>query len=110
MKSAIFHPKAKEEIREFPEEVRRELGKAIFELQKGINIGMPLSKPIPSVAIGVEELRIKDRSGIYRTMYYKKHKDGILILSGFMKKTQKTPQQEIELAQKRLKELLNEKK
>ena len=41
---------------------------------------------------------------------YKKHKDGILILSGFMKKTQKTPQQEIELAQKRLKELLNEKK
>lgn len=29
MKPAFFHPKAREAIQEFPEEVRRELGKAI---------------------------------------------------------------------------------
>ena len=106
MKPAIFHSKAKDEIRNFPEDVRREIGKAIFDLQNGRSIGMPLSRPMPSVALGVEELRMKDASGIYRTFYYKKHRDGILILSAFMKKTQKTPKDEIDTAKRRLKELL----
>ncbi|MEP6912254.1 MAG: hypothetical protein ABI923_05845 [bacterium] len=34
MKSAVFHPKARDAIREFPEDVRREFGKVIFDLQK----------------------------------------------------------------------------
>ena len=60
MKLAIFHPKARTTIQEFPEEIRRALGKAIFDLQRGHSLTMPLSKPIPSVALGVEELRVKD--------------------------------------------------
>jgi hypothetical protein len=51
-------------VQEFPEEVRRELGKAIFDLQKGERLGMPLSKPMSSLGVGAEELRLKDRSGI----------------------------------------------
>jgi len=35
VKSAVFHPKARDAIRKFPEDVRRELGKVIFDLQKG---------------------------------------------------------------------------
>ena len=65
MKLAIFHPKAREEIKTFPETVRKELGKAILDLQKGHSLGMPLSKPMPSVALGVEELRIRERAGVY---------------------------------------------
>ncbi len=108
MKLALFHPKAIESIRFFPEKVRRDIGKAIFDLQKGHFLNMPLSRPMPSVALGVEELRIKDESGIYRTFYFKKDKRGILIFHAFAKKTQKTPKQEIEIGQKRLKEMLNE--
>lgn len=33
MKPAVFHPKAKDAIRDFPEDVRREFGKAIFDLR-----------------------------------------------------------------------------
>jgi hypothetical protein len=35
VKLAVFHPKARDAIGEFPEDVRREFGKVIFDLQKG---------------------------------------------------------------------------
>ncbi|MDX6559956.1 MAG: hypothetical protein QOF72_3005 [Blastocatellia bacterium] len=63
MKLALFHPKARDAIREFPEDVRREFGKVIFDLQKGEQLSMPLSRPMSSVAAGVEELRVRDRAG-----------------------------------------------
>ena len=59
MKSAVFHPKARDAIREFPEDVRREFGNVIFDLQKGEKLSMPLSRPMASVALGVEELRVR---------------------------------------------------
>ena len=108
MKSAVFHPKARDSIREFPEDVRREFGKVIFDLQKGQKLSMPLSRPMASVASGVEELRVKDRSGAYRVFYYAKLADSVLIFHALAKKTQKTPPHEIALAQKRLKEMLDE--
>jgi len=38
-------------------------------------------------------------------IYVAKYADYIYVLNAFQKKTQKTPQQEIELAKKRLKEI-----
>ena len=108
MKLALFHPRAREVIKIFPEEVRKELGKAILDLQKGHALGMPLSRPVPSVALGVEELRMRDRAGIYRTFYFQKSSRGILIFHAFVKKTQKTSSHEIALGRKRLKEMLDE--
>jgi phage-related protein len=70
LKPVIFHPAAIAAIRLFPAEVRKELGKAVFDLQKGETLSMPLSRPMPSIRSGVEELRIRDRSGIYRTLCY----------------------------------------
>ncbi len=109
MKPAVFHPKARAAIQEFPEEVRRELGKAIFDLQKGEKLGMPLSRLMSSVAVGVEELRVKDRSGIYRAFYYTRLAGRVLVFHAFQKKTQKTPDHEIDVGEKRLKEMLDEK-
>jgi phage-related protein len=108
VKPAIFHPAAIAAIRQFPEIVRKELGKAIFHVQCGDTPGMPLSRPMPSVARGVSELRIRDRSGIYRAFYYAQSTRGILIFHAFAKKNQATPQRELELAARRLKDLLNE--
>lgn len=109
MKPAVFHPAAKATIRRFPEDVRRECGKAIFDLQKGEKLSMPLSRAMPSVAPGAEELRIKDRSGAYRIFYYTKLAKSLLIFHAFVKKTQKTPEHEIALAKIRLREMINEK-
>lgn len=106
MKPAVFHPKARATLKHFPEEVRRELGKAIFDLQKGNTLAMPLSRQMTTVAAGVEELRVKDRTGAYRAFYYARRGNAVLIFHAFEKKTAKTPQREIALARKRLKEML----
>ncbi|HLK05947.1 MAG TPA: type II toxin-antitoxin system RelE/ParE family toxin [Candidatus Acidoferrum sp.] len=108
MKPAIFHPAAIAAIRQFPEDVRKELGKAIFGLQLGELLGMPLSRPMSTVGAGVSELRFRDRSGIYRAFYFARSARGILVFHAFVKKTQATPQKELDLGKKRLKELLHE--
>jgi phage-related protein len=108
VKLAAFHPKARNTIRSFPTDVRREPGKAIFDLQAGAKLTMPLSRSMASVAAGVHELRIRDRAGIYRVFYYTKLADTILIFHAFAKTTAKTPQHEILLRQQRLKEMLDE--
>lgn len=107
MRPAIFHPAAIGAIRGFPDDVRRSLGKAIWELQQGIHLTMPLSKVMPSVAAGVEELRVRDATGAYRAFYYVRSKRGVLVFHAFRKATRKTPVAEIDLGRKRLKELLD---
>ena len=108
MKKVIFHLKVRNLIKEFPDDVKYKIGKAIFFLQRGETLLMPISKAMPSVGKGVSELRIKGTDGIYRVFYLLKSQDGILVFHAFMKKTQKTPQLEIELAKVRLRELSND--
>jgi len=108
VKAAIFHSSARAAIRLFPEDVRRELGKAIFDLQKGEILTMPLSRAMASIAPGAAELRIRDRSGSFRVLYYTRSARGILVFHAFVKKTQTTPKPEMELGKRRLKELLDE--
>jgi phage-related protein len=109
VKAAIFHPAATSAIRLFPKDVRREMGKAIFDLLRGEVLTMPLSRPMPSVSAGAAELRIRDRTGIYRVFYYSRSPKGILIFHAFVKKSQATPKHELALGKKRLEELLHEK-
>jgi phage-related protein len=108
MKSVLFHPKALEEFRALPKPVRVAFGEALRLLQDGIVLRMPVSRPISTVAAGVDELRVKDASGQYRAFYFKKSRTGILVLRAFHKKSQETPLSEIRLARKRLQELLSE--
>jgi phage-related protein len=106
LKRTSFHMAARDVIREFPKEIRIQLGEALTDLQHGFVLSLPHSRMMPSVAPGVSELRLKDRSGIYRVFYYLKIKDVVLVFHAFQKKTEKTPHGEIETAKKRLKEML----
>jgi phage-related protein len=106
MKPARFHPAAVEVLRAFPEEVRRAFGKAIYDLQAGHTLAMPLSRPMPTLGAGAAELRIRDTTGIYRAFYVVKVADAILVFHAFVKKTQKTPEAELAVGKKRLKEML----
>ena len=63
---------------------------------------MPHIKPLKQ---GLFEIRIKSDEGIGRAMFCTISGKMIIILSGFIKKTQKTPDNEIELARKRMKEV-----
>jgi phage-related protein len=82
------------------------LGKGLFRLQLGETLGMPVARPMPTVAPGGSELRVKG-DGIFRVFYFTATAKGILVFHAFAKKTQRTPTLEIELAKKRFKELLD---
>jgi phage-related protein len=104
----VFHIRAKEEIRELPRDVRLKLGSALCALQRGFNLGLPVSRPMPVVMPGVEELRLRGESGQYRVFCYRKARAGILVPRAFLKKTPETLLSEIEFARRRLTEMLHE--
>lgn len=106
MLPALIHERVRSALRKFPEQVRDQLGFAVFELQQGKRLVMPLSRTMPSVGPGVSELRVKDASGQYRVFYVIVSERGVIVFHAFRKKTQATPKSEIELGRKRLKEML----
>ena len=108
MHPTVFHPKALQAIRLMPRTARRALGEAIYTLQCGARVGMPLSRPMPTVGPGVQELRVRDAAGIYRAFYLVKFQRGVLVFHAFQKKNQQTPQYEIQLGRQRLRELWHE--
>jgi phage-related protein len=91
------------EIQEFPEEVRVDLADALARLDEGHNLSMPLPRPMPSIGTGVHELRLRDRQGIYRVIYFIKRSGEIWLLRAFKKKSHQTPRENIELAKQRRK-------
>lgn len=94
------------ELKEFPEEVRGDLADALARLEEGLNLSMPLSRPMPSIAPGAHELRFRDRSGIYRVVYWIRRQNEIWLVHAFKKKTQATPALNIEVAKQRIKRIL----
>lgn len=55
----------------------------------------------------IRELRIKDSQGALRILYFTYTGRRFILLHGFIKKTDKTPEKEIIAAEKRLKDFLN---
>ena len=108
MKPVDFHPKALEFIRAQPTSIRRQIGEALRDIQKGANIGMPLSRPMVAVAAGVHELRVRGEGTQVRVFYCVRCLDAIIVFHAFQKKSQKTPLREIRLARCRLQEVLDE--
>ena len=95
----------RKELDGLPDEVKGDLADAVAQLELGHALSMPLSRPMPSIGKGVHELRLRDRSGVYRVIYYLAGSTGIFLLHAFMKKANKTPRQNIEIAKHRLREV-----
>lgn len=85
----------------FSKAARIEAGKLLRRLQEGESLGMPHSRPMPSVGPRCHELRIRDESKNWRIVY-RIDRDAIIIVDVFAKATQKTPQRVIENCQRRL--------
>lgn len=72
--------------------------------ENGPNLGLPFTK---AMGQGLFEIRAKGQAGIARGLFCTISKNMIVILHVFIKKTEKTPQKELELAIKRMKEVKN---
>lgn len=80
---------------------RVEAGTLLRRLQLGESIGMPLSRPMPSIGSRCHELRVRDESQNWR-IFYRLEPDCIVILDVVPKKSQKTPATVIATCQRRL--------
>lgn len=89
---------AKEFLLSLDKKLRAKLADTIMILQdNGYELREPYSKHISE---GIFELRAKQGSDITRVMYFFYVDRHIILTNGFIKKTQKTPQSEIEKAKR----------
>lgn len=99
---------SRERISAFPDEPRSEAGYQLERVQAGQD---PMDwKPMPSVGLGVNEIRVREDSGAFRVIYVAKFEEAVYVLHAFQKKAQKTPKQDIDLARQRFRELVQERK
>ena len=95
-----------DDLRAFPLMARREAGHQIDQVQQGIE---PDDwKPMPRVGSGVQEIRIRDAGGAFRVIFVAKFAAAVYVLHCFQKKTQKTSKSDLDLAEKRYRELTQE--
>lgn len=66
----------------------------------GINLTMPHVKPMKGRYKGLWELRVKFASDISRIFYFMPVGDTFVLLHGFVKKTDDTPPEELEIAKR----------
>ncbi|MBV9236030.1 MAG: type II toxin-antitoxin system RelE/ParE family toxin [Xanthobacteraceae bacterium] len=106
---AFFYalPFGREPVREWllglPIEDRKVVGADIKDVEFAWPIGMPLCRALGQ---GLWEVRSTLASGRIARVLFCEHKGQMVLLHAFIKKTQKTPAAELELATKRRKEII----
>jgi len=86
----------------FSANARIEAGYLLRQIQKGIKLSLPQSRPMPTIGPRCHELRINDEDLTWRIIY-RLYTDAILILEVFEKKTNKTPKFIIDICKQRIK-------
>ena len=91
----------------FSSDARLEAGFLLRRLQAGDLIGLPQSRPMPSIGSRCHELRIRDGNVTWR-LVYRIDDDAIIIAEVFAKKTVTTPERIKKLCKQRLRSYDNE--
>ena len=89
-------------LRALPEGDRRAIGADLSLVQVGWPVGMPLCRPLSG---GLWEVRSDLPSHRIARLLFFVHENRIGVVHGFIKKTQKTPPDDLELARKRMQEM-----
>lgn len=85
----------------FSAAARIEAGVLLRRLQRGENIQLPYSRPMPTIGKACHELRIQDANRTWRIVYHVAATE-IAILEVFAKTTQQTPKTVIDTCRARL--------
>ena len=102
-KRAEFVGSSLADLRRFPKEIRDEIGYQIYRLQCGLD---PSDwKPMPNVGSGVREIRVRGADRNYRAIYVTTVGDAVYVLHVFVKKSNKTRNNDLDVARKRLSEI-----
>ena len=99
----FFNASVRAEIDAWPAGINASFTRIAEQMvESGPNLGLPYTRPLGD---GLFEIRAKGREGIGRAFFCTLIGQQIVILHGFIKKTQQTPARELKLARKRLKEV-----
>jgi phage-related protein len=99
-----YNSKLENEILGLPESLlARYLRLTDLMMLFGSNLGLPHTKPVDG---GLFELRVKSKDGIVRVFFCTKVGKKIIMLHSFIKKSQKTPRREINIARIRMREVM----
>lgn len=86
----------------FSKAARVESGTLIRRLQNGESLGLPHSRPMPSIGKNCHELRVPDQNKSWRIVYQVRS-EAILVVAIFEKTTRRTPRPIIDTCQERIK-------
>ncbi len=95
------HEPVREWLVSLSKKEKKTIGEDILTVQFGWPLGMPLVEKLES---GLWEVRSKLESKISRVLFTMTD-ENIVLLHGFIKKTQKTPKQDLDMARSRMKEV-----
>jgi phage-related protein len=94
---------SREVVKGFPRDIRQRFGRDLFRMELGLE---PVHyRPMPSLGLGVYELREQDERAWYRVVYYVRVKDLIYVLHAFEKESGKTSKQDRRTVELRLKQV-----
>jgi phage-related protein len=94
-----------EPVREWLKKLTKSDKKTIGEDIKTVQFGWPLGMPlVDSLGQGLWEVRAKLSGGRIARILFFMDSNTMVLVNGFIKKTQKTPKAELELSRKRKKE------
>jgi len=103
-KPIVWMGTSRNELRGFPQQVRSDMGKALYAAQQGVTD--PAAKPLKGfVATQVMEIVDRHDTNTYRAVYTTQFEGRIYVLHVFQKKSTKgiaTPHKDIELIRRRL--------
>lgn len=104
MKNIVFVGSSQKDIQDFPEDVKDDVGYALFQVQLGET---PLcAKPLKGLGAGVLEIIEDFRGDTYRAVYTVRFEKAIYVLHCFQKKSKhgsETPPRDLDLIKQRLK-------
>ena len=98
---------SRKQLQSFPPEVRRSIGSALYDAQKGTKA--PSAKPFKGVGSGVFEIAVRFDTNAYRVVYAVQIGEQLYVLHAFQKKSKsgsKTPPQDVELITRRYRQAI----
>jgi phage-related protein len=100
-----FNPRVNAEIESWPDGILADYARFVELLMEfGPDLRMPHSRALGG---GLFKLRPRGREGIGRTFYCFVIGQRVVILHAFVKKTRDTPEQNLKIARKRMKEVIH---
>ncbi len=100
----LLDDRVREELEELPDDVKARF-RRIVELIQGYGLERVHEPHVKHLQGPLWEMRMKGKDGISRAIYITATGQRVVVVRAFVKKTQKTPRSEIELALKRAKEV-----